>query len=352
MVSPIYENYPRLMTMRTLRFHSHGEPAEVLQLEEAPLPSVAANRIRVAVHACGLNPADWALCKGLHPGQFPRGVGLDVSGVVDAIGEGVTDVAIGDRVVGAADFMSGASAGAADFAILDHWAVLPPNVDLVAAAALPLAVETAALHLYAMNVQAEKTVLINGAGTSVGFAAVQIALLRGAHVVATAGNTYQDRLRALGAKVTRYGEGLYARLQALNVGPIDLALDTAPGVFDPKLVNELMRLHASKTEQKPGADGPLADVVRAVGGDPQRVVTISDLRSAISLGVRTSLDLVSPDAATPSARAVILRDCVRHAGASQLSIPIARTFPIEAWREALALSQSWQARGKLVLLLK
>lgn len=336
------------MTMRALRFHSYGEPAEVLRLEAAPLPSVSAHRIRVAVHACGLNPADWALCRGLHPGELPRGIGLDVSGVVDAIGEGVTDVASGDRVVGFADFMGGASAGAADFAILDHWSILPANVDFVAAAALPLAVETAGLHLDAMNVQAGQTVLINGAGTAVGFAAVQIALLRGARVVATAGDTYEGRLRALGAQVTRYGEGLYARLQALDVGPIDLALDTAPGVADPKLVNELLQSRSGRLERKPGADGPLADVVRAVG-DPQRVVTISDLRSAISLGVRTSFDLGQKDAATPSARAAILRDFVRHAAAGQLSVPVARTFPLEGWRAALAISLSWQARGKLVL---
>ena len=85
---------------------------------------------------------------------------------------------------------------------------------------------------------------------------------------------------------------------------------------------------------------------------PERVVTISDLRSAISLGVRTSFDLVQKDAASPSARAAILRDCVRHAGEGQLYVPVARTFPLEAWREALAISQSWQARGKLVLSLK
>jgi NADPH:quinone reductase-like Zn-dependent oxidoreductase len=340
------------MTMRALRFHSVGEPAEVLQLDEAPLPSVAANRVRVAVHACGLNPADWALCRGLHTGQLPRGVGLDVSGVVEAIGEGVTDVAIGDRVVGVADFLGGASAGAADFAILDHWAVLPANVDFVAAAALPLAVETAGLHLDAMNIGPGQTVLINGAGTAVGFAAVQIVLLRGARAVATAGDTHEGRLRALGVKVTRYGEGLYQRLQALDVGPIDLALDTAPAGWDPNLVSELVQSRAGKLERKPGADGPLAEVVRAVGGDPHRVVTISDLRSAISLGVRTSLDLLRSDAATPTARAAILRDCVRHAGEGQLSVPVARTFPLEGWREALALSQSWQARGKLVLVLK
>ncbi len=338
--------------MRALRFHSHGEPAEVLRLEEAPLPGVAANRIRVAVHACGLNPADWALCKGLHTGPLPRGVGLDVAGVVDAIGAGVTDVAIGERVVGVADYMGATSAGASDFSILDHWALLPANVDFVAAAALPLAVETAGLHLDAMNVRAGQTVLVNGAGTAVGFAAVQIALGRGARVVATAGDTHADRLRALGAKVTRYGQGLYERLQALDVGPVDLALDAAPAVWDPKLVNELVQSRSGTLERKPGADGALADVVRAVGGDPQRVVTISDVRSAISLGVRTSFDLVRQEAAAPSARAAMLRDFVRQAGEGRLYVPVARTFPLEAWREALAISQSWQARGKLVLLLK
>lgn len=117
-------------------------------------------------------------------------------------------------------------------------------------------------------------------------------------------------------------------------------------------MNELVQSRAGKLERKPGADGALADVVRAVGGDAQRVVTISDLRSAISLGVRTSLDLLRPDAATPSARAAILRDCVGRAGEGQLYVPVARTFPLEGWREALAVSQSWQARGKLVLLLK
>ncbi len=85
---------------RTLRFHECGEPSDVLRLEEAELPGAAADRIRVRVEACGLNPADWTLCRGLFPGNLPRGIGLDVSGTVDAVGEGVRDVAIGDAVRG------------------------------------------------------------------------------------------------------------------------------------------------------------------------------------------------------------------------------------------------------------
>ena len=65
--------------MKTLRFHEYGEPSEVLRLEEAAVPSPRAGQIRVRVRACGLNPADWALCRGLFAGDLPRGVGLDVS---------------------------------------------------------------------------------------------------------------------------------------------------------------------------------------------------------------------------------------------------------------------------------
>ena len=135
------ENKP--VKTRAVRFHGYGEPAEVLQLEETELPGPAPGRVRVRVHACGLNPADWALCRGLFAGSLPRGIGLDVSGTVDAVGEGVGDVAAGDGVFGPVDFAGSASAGAADFAILQHWARTPAGLDPSEAAALPMAVVTA-----------------------------------------------------------------------------------------------------------------------------------------------------------------------------------------------------------------
>src|SRR5271167_4264186 len=191
---------------RTVRFHRYGEPAEVLQLDETVLPAPGSNRIRVRVIACGLNPADWALCRGLFAGSLPRGIGLEVSGTVDAVGEGVQDVAAGDAVFGPVDFVSTASAGASDFAILEHWTRTLGNLDPIQAAALPMAVATAFGSLDCLGVRAEDTVLINGAGTTVGFAAVQIALMRGSRVIATAGETFADRLRRLGATVISYGE--------------------------------------------------------------------------------------------------------------------------------------------------
>jgi NADPH:quinone reductase-like Zn-dependent oxidoreductase len=337
--------------MRTLRFHEYGEPADVLRLERAPVPSRAAGRVRVAVSACGLNPADWALCRGLFPGQLPRGVGLDVAGIVDAIGQGVGGLAIGDRVVGSADFAGCTSAGASEFASLDHWARVPANLDLVQAAALPMAVETAYRHLDLLRVTAGQSVLVHGAGSAVGFAAVQIALLRGARVIATAGDTYAERLRAKGALVTSYGEGMAERIQKLAAGPVDLALDTAPVPADPELVHRLIRGSVKRSEQDTApTSGPLADLVRAAGGDPRRVVTLGDVKSATRLGARTSFDLLRGGVESPRTRSDVLGEFVLRAADGTFTVPIARTFALEDWRAALDVSQSGRARGKLVLL--
>lgn len=312
--------------IRTIRFHAYGEPADVLRLERADLPSPGAGRVRVAVHACGLTPADWALCRGLFPGALPRGIGLDVSGVVDAVGDGVTDVAVGDRVLGAADFAGAPVAGASDFAILSHWARMPENLELAAAAALPMAVETACRSLDQLRVTAGQTLLVHGAGTTIGFAAVQMALLRGARVFATAGDTYAERLRALGAKVTAYGDGMAERVLQIAGGPVELAFDTAP------------------VNVSSAVSGALPDLVRVVGGDPRRVLTIADVATAAKLGVRSSFD------GDARLRWDALGEFAQLAGEGRFMIPIARSFALEEWRTALDISQSGHARGKLLLL--
>src|SRR6266540_1926454 len=122
-----------------IRFHEHGEPADVLREE----------RVEVADPAAG---------------SLPRGIGYDVAGVVNAVGEHVGDVAIGDLVFGTADFLGQPSAGVADVAILDSWYRVPHGLDPVAAAVLPMAVQTATWTLDAMGVEPGTTLLVNGAG--------------------------------------------------------------------------------------------------------------------------------------------------------------------------------------------
>jgi NADPH:quinone reductase-like Zn-dependent oxidoreductase len=306
-------------TVKTVRFHEYGEPADVLRLDQADVPEPGPGRIRVAVHACGLNPADWALCRGLFAGDLPRGIGLEVSGTVTAIG-GASDVAVGDLVLGTADFAGAPSAGAADQTIMDRWTPVPAGLDLVQAAALPMAVDTASWHLERLGLAAGHTLLVSGAGTTVGFAAAQMGLLHGARVIATAGETYAGRLRALGATVTPYGDGLAERVTEAAAGPVDLVLDTAP------------------------PSGTLPDLVKAAGGDPRRVLTVSDFAAAAELGVRDSFH------EDRTQRTDVLGAYAQLAADGQFTIPIARTFPLEDWPTALHVSLSGHARGKLILL--
>lgn len=310
--------------MRTVRFHEYGEPADVLRLDTAPVPAPGPGRIRVAVHACGLAPADWALCRGLFPGSLPRGIGCDVSGIVEAVGEGVTDVAPGDLVFGTADFAGQPNAGASDRAVMDHWFPVPEGLDPVQAAALPMALSTAHWHLSRLNLSAGATILINGAGTTIGYAAVQIALHDGLRVIATAGQTYASRLTALGAAVTAYGEGLAERVKAITDGPIDAVFDTAP------------------------ANGALPALVE-ITGDPRRVLTCSDLTNAPRLGVR---DTFHEDMATftDQERFGCFPEYARLAAEGRFSVPIAGTFPLDEWRTALDISLTGRAHGKLLLL--
>ena len=304
---------------RTIRFHNYGEPSAVLRLEEIELGGPGAKRIRVRVGACGLNPADWALCRGLFAGNLPRGIGLEVSGTVDAVGDGVQDVAVGDEVLGPVDFAGAPVAGASNFAILRYWTPRPSGLDPVQAAALPMAIETAFRSLDNLRVTAGHTVLINGAGTTVGFSAVQIALLRGARVIATAGSTFADRLRALGASVTSYGEGMVERVLEMNGTSPDLILDTAP------------------------VSGVLPALVE-IAGDPSHVLTISDFAAAKELGVRSSFG------EDTTLRYEVLGEFAQLAAERKFTVPVARTFPLGDWRAALDLSLSGRAQGKLVLL--
>ncbi len=309
-------------TMRTVRFHAYGEPGDVLRLEQTAVPAPGPGRVRVSVHACGLAPADWALCRGLFPGQLPRGIGCDVAGTVDAIGDGVTGVALGDRVFGTADWANCPSAGASDRAIMDHWFAVPDGLDLTAAAALPMALDTAYLHLTALGLTPGRTILINGAGGTIGFAAVQIALVRGLRVIATAGPTYARLLRELGAAVTSYGDGVVQRVKAISDGPVDLVLDTAP------------------------VGGALPGLVEIAGGDPRRVLTISDVEAARELGARDTFS-EAPDLL--SHRFEAFPEFAQRAADGTFTVPIARAFPLEDWRAAMELSLTGHAGGKVLL---
>jgi NADPH:quinone reductase-like Zn-dependent oxidoreductase len=306
----------------SIRFHEYGEPLDVLRQEHVEVADPVAGRVRVRVSAVGLNPADWELCRGFMAGSLPRGVGYDVAGTVNAVGEDVEDVAVGDLVFGTADFVGQPSAGAADVAILNSWYRVPEGLDSVQAAVLPMVVQTATWTLDVMGVGPGTTLLVHGAGAMVGFAAVQFALRRGARVIATAGRTFAGELTRFGATVTPYGEGMTDRVRDLADEPIDLVLDAAP----PKA-------------------GTIPELI-AIAADPSRVMTISNHDEARRLGARVNLD----HAANPAPPATFMPECAALAADGAFRLTIARTFPIAQWRDAVKLSMSGLPHGKVVLL--
>lgn len=313
-------SHPESTMMKALYFHTIGKPLDVLRLDDVEIPNPGAGQIRVRVHACALNPADWAVCEGFLPVPPPRGIGFDVSGIVDALGEGVTSASTGDLVFGVPDYLGQPTGGAAEYAILKVFLPIPGGLDLTEAAALPMAVETAARSIDLLGLTAGQTLMVNGGGTMTGFAAVQMALLRGVHVIASVGETFASRLRELGAKVTSYGEGMVDRVRELAGGPTDFALHTAQ------------------------VKGTLPDLVKIVGGDPKRVFSFAD-RDEEGIGVRTAWRERGS-----GLRYDVLGHYAQLAAEGRFSIPIARTFPLEDWREAAELSIEKRAHGKLVLM--
>ena len=167
-----------------------------------PTPVPAPGQIRIAVRAAGVNPIDWKMRSGTRGGDLPQTTGREVAGVVDELGDGVTDVAVGDEVFG---FAAGGG-GAAELALSGDYAPIPPSLDFARAAGLPVAVETAVRTLDLLGVGEGTTLLVNGAAGAVGSAAVQIAVDRGARVIGTASPGNHDYLRSLGAEPTTYDE--------------------------------------------------------------------------------------------------------------------------------------------------
>ncbi|GAA4667829.1 NADP-dependent oxidoreductase [Frondihabitans cladoniiphilus] len=308
---------------RVVRFHEVGEPLDVLREERTLIAEPGEGKIRIRVSATGLNPADWELCRGFMPGVLPRGIGFDVAGTVDALGDGVTDVAVGDLVFGASDFAVQPSAGAADFTIMSQWFAVPAGLDVVQAAVLPMVLQTAVWSLDLLEVQPGETVLIHGAGGMVGYAAVQVALRLGARVIATAGPTFAGDLEGFGAQVTPYGSGMVERVRGLADGPVQHVLDVS----------------------RPNT-GAIADLIE-IAGDPTHVVTISNHDEARSQGARVNVDELLAAGGYPSS--AFLADYAALAARGEFTLPIAATFPLGEWRAAAELSLSGAPHGKVVL---
>jgi NADPH:quinone reductase-like Zn-dependent oxidoreductase len=297
--------------LKAARFSQFGGP-EVLEIVDLPDPHAGTGQVRIAVRAAGVNPSDWKKRKGLMGGELPQTMGYEAAGVVDEVGKGVADVAVGDRVFG----FSAGGAAQAELAVLSYYAPIPPSLDFAGAAALPAAIETATRALDQLGVAGGSTVLINGASGSVGSAAVQLAVARGARVIGTASPANHDYLRSMGAEPVAYGAGLAERVRSLAPDGVDLALDVAGSGVLPELIE--------------------------LAGTPVHVLTIADFAGSQEHGVRFS----SGDAGRAVHALAQIGELIE---SGLFSLPVAQTFALPAIAEAQRVSEDGHVRGKLVL---
>ena len=298
--------------MKAARFSRFGGP-EVLEIVDLPDPHAGPGQVRIAVRAAGVNASDWKKRQGLMDPELPQTLGYEAAGVVDELGDGVADVRIGDRVFG----LSGEGAAQAELAVLSCYAPIPPSLDFAAAAALPAAVETAWRALDQLGVGSGSTLLVNGASGSVGSAAVQLAVARGARVIGTASPANHDYLRILGAEPIAYGAGLSDRVRALAPGGVDLALDVA-------------------------GSGVLPELIELAGG-AGHVLTVADFDGAQQHGVRFSRG--------DDGRALhALNEIGPLIESGRFTVPVGQAFPLAGIAEAHRAGEQGRVRGKLVLL--
>lgn len=298
--------------MKAILFDRFGG-TDVLHEADIEVPQPGPGQIRVRVRAAGLNALDGKIRSGAMETAFPTPLpavpGAELAGVVDALGEGVRDVRVGDEVLGWSD-----TGAYAQYALATTVAPKPAGLDWQHAVALPVAGETAERVLNLLGVAAGETVLMHGAAGAVGTLAVQLATARGARVIATAGPANQDYLTSLGATATLYGEGLVERVRALAPDGVDAVFDLA-------------------------GKGALEDSITLRGGTG-RIVTISDFR-AHQLGVTFS-------SGGQERSATRLAELARDTATGKL-VTTVNAYPLDQAAKAQQVSDAGHVRGKLVL---
>lgn len=306
---------------------------------ELPTPEPGRHDVRVAVHAIGVNPVDWKMRSGgplrmaarlIRTFRGPRGpiiLGIDFAGVIEAIGASVTDLTVGQRVVGGTNFSRGQHGSYADTVVVraDQVSPLPDSVSFEVAGSLPVAGVTAwmALNEY-RTITPGRRVLILGASGGVGQFAVQLAkrTCSAEVVVGVCSAKNAALVKGLGADVTiDYNDG--DPLEAAKAsGPFDIIIDCAGGY------------RASRCR---GLLAPLGRHVMVAGDSPGSMaqILVPPFRSRAILGKPTR------------GRLSAVVDAV---AAGQLSVNIAKRMPLADVEAAHEMSETGRMIGKLVLL--
>jgi NADPH:quinone reductase-like Zn-dependent oxidoreductase len=308
--------------MKAAQFHEVGGP-EVLQFGEVEQPVPTAGQVRLRVAASAFNAADNGMRAGFLPIPvvLPHVPGYDVSGIIDAVGEGVEGAAVGDRVIGFLPMER--DGGAAEYVIAPADAVVaaPTSIPLADAAALPSVALTAWQALFDDGrLEAGQRLLIVGAGGVVGKYAIRLAKRAGVQVVATASPRSIDAVRAAGADeiIDHTGADL---LSAVD-GQVDVLLNLAP--IDPEQFVALVAL------VRDGGTVVSTTAFMATPGDEKR-------------GVRAATVFVRPNRERLTELASLVDD-------GKLTVEVTRRIPLEELPALHAEASADRVPGKVIIL--
>ena len=302
---------------RAVRFDRYGE-RDVLYVTDVEIPRPAAGEVLVQVRAAGINPGEAAIRVGalaeLFPASFPSGEGSDLAGVVSAVGDGVTEFAVGAEVLG----WSWRRSSHAEYAAVPVAQLISKPADLSweVAGSLYVVACTAYAAVRAVDAHEGDTVAVSAAAGGVGTVVTQLLRIRGATVLAIASPSNHPWLSAHGATPVSYGEGLAERLEAAAPNGIDAFID----LFGAEYVQLAFDL----------------------GVPPRRIETIIAREKARELGANAQ---GSGDASTTD----VLSEMAELVASGRIEIPIAASFPLERVRDAFAMLEERHTHGKIVL---
>src|ERR1700761_1191018 len=303
---------------------AYGGP-EVLELRQVEVADPGPGEVTIEVRAAGLNPVDFKLfsgARGADPDALPLPVGLEVAGVIAALGPG-TEIASGGGAVGDEGLAfrgRGGYASALNVPAADVFAK-PANLDFPEAANLLLVGGTAADMLRVVPARTGTTVVIHGASGAVGVSLLQQLAPLGVSAIGTASPGNFDAVRRFGGEPVAYGDGLEGRLRDLAPEGFDAAYDCV------------------------GTDEAV-DVSLALV-DRKRLVTIAAAARAGEEGFEV-VGAARPDSA--AFRASNRASLVDMAARGDLVVPVARTFPLDEAVAALTLLAGEHPGGKLALI--
>ena len=306
--------------MKAVRIHGYGG-ADVLTYEEASRPTAGPGEVLIRVFATTVNPFDCAARAGYMDSwfhyTFPLIMGTDVSGIIEEVGEGVTDFGPGDTVYGRTGvFRDGANAEYA-VAFASDVAFKPQSLDHIHAAALPHVTLTAWQGLYELaNLSAGQTVLIHAAAGGVGHIAVQLAKLRGAKVIGTA-SVHLDFIKELG---------------------VDEAIDYATTAFENVVsdVDVVFDLVGGETQERSWK-------VLKPGGIMVSTIQPPSEETAAAHGVRTGFIMSAPPIRETLTKVAEMVDN------GELKVTVSTILPLEEIRKAHELIEAKHTHGKIVL---